>query len=396
MAQYKNLDQLFVSFSSKNENLEKNSDEIFKKNKIVLFGAGGLGLRTLIGLRKIGIEPACFIDSNPNNWGKKIEGLEILSPDESSKKFRDHVVVVTIWSDKIGHPLNEVEELFHIIDNEIEVVSFIALYKKYYDAFLPYFSIDDPQKTLLDENFIKDAFKLFSDEYSRNEFISQLDFRLYGNVDNFNIPLGSKFHFHNDLYELNETDIIVDIGAFDGDSLKDCLKFNKSTFEEYHAFEPDPVNFSKLTNFVESLPFDIKNKIKLNELGVSDKKKSLTFDASGSLQSSFNINGSLSINCVSIDEYFQGDVKPNFIKIDAEGAEDEIIIGAKNCIKSSSTIFAISVYHKYDHLWRLPLLFNNLNNEYDFYLRPLCSVGWDLICYCVPKNRNIKNRLSPI
>jgi FkbM family methyltransferase len=387
MAQNKNLDELFVTFSAYNENDRNSSDEIFIKNKIVLFGAGGLGLRTLIGLRKIGIEPACFIDSNSNNWGKKIEGLEILSPDESSETFRDHVVVVTIWSDKIGHPLKEIEELFRRINNEILVVSFISLYKQYYETFLPYFSIDDPQKTFIDENFIKDAFKLFSDEYSRNEFISQLNFRLYGNIEYLNIPLGSKFHFQNDLYELNETDIIVDIGAFDGDSLKDCLKFNKSTFNKYHAFEPDPINFSKLTSFVESLPLDIKKKIKLNDLGVSDKQKTLTFDASGSLQSSFNINGSISINCVSIDEYFQGEVKPTFIKIDAEGAEDEIILGAKNCIKSSSTIFAVSVYHKYDHLWRLPLLFNNLNNKYNFYLRPLCAVSWDLICYCVPKNR---------
>jgi FkbM family methyltransferase len=387
MAQHKNLGELFVSFSAKNENNRNSSDEVFIKNKIVLFGAGGLGLRTLIGLRKIGIEPACFIDSNPNNWGKKIEGLEVLSPNESSKKFKDYVVVVTIWSDKIGHPLKEVEELFQRINKEILVVSFISLYKKYYDTFLPYFSIDDPQKTFIDENIIKDAFKLFSDDYSRNEFISQLNFRLNGNIENFNIPLGAKFHFQNDLYELNESDVIVDIGAFDGDSLNDCLKYNKSTFDEYHAFEPDPVNFRKLASFVESLPIDIKEKIKLNELGVSDKQKSLTFDASGSLQSSFNMNGSLTINCVSIDEHFNGEVKPTFVKIDAEGAEAEIILGAKNCIKSSSSIFAISVYHKYDHLWRLPILFNNLNNNYSFYLRPLCAVSWDLICYCVPKNR---------
>src|SRR5581483_8746684 len=40
-----------------------------KADRIVLFGAGGLGRRTLAGLRKLGKLPLAFADNNPTAWG---------------------------------------------------------------------------------------------------------------------------------------------------------------------------------------------------------------------------------------------------------------------------------------------------------------------------------------
>ena len=38
---------------------------------VVLYGAGGLGRRTLSGLRKHGVEPVAFADGNPKVSGRK-------------------------------------------------------------------------------------------------------------------------------------------------------------------------------------------------------------------------------------------------------------------------------------------------------------------------------------
>ena len=68
-------------------------------NTLVLFGAGGIGRKTLAGLRALGIEPLAFADNNPALWGKRVNGLQVLSPQEASARYRKTAVfVVTIWS----------------------------------------------------------------------------------------------------------------------------------------------------------------------------------------------------------------------------------------------------------------------------------------------------------
>ena len=73
--------------------------------------------------------------------------------------------------------------------------------------------------------------------------------------------------------------------------------------------------------------------------------------------------------------------------MDVEGFEPNIIFGAMSFIKKHKPIIAISIYHKFDHLWKLPLAVHAISNDYNFYLRPHFHAGWELICYAVPKNR---------
>jgi hypothetical protein len=73
--------------------------------------------------------------------------------------------------------------------------------------------------------------------------------------------------------------------------------------------------------------------------------------------------------------------------MDVEGFEPNIIIGATQIIQKYKPVIAISIYHKYDHLWRLPLAINALAEGYCFYLCPHYKAGWELVCYAVPSNR---------
>jgi|ERR1017187_9861032 FlaA1/EpsC-like NDP-sugar epimerase len=67
-------------------------------DELVLFGAGSLGRRILAGLREIGIEPLCFVDSNNVRWGQKLDALSVIGPCEGAKLYGSRAVfVVTIW-----------------------------------------------------------------------------------------------------------------------------------------------------------------------------------------------------------------------------------------------------------------------------------------------------------
>src|ERR1700680_3299753 len=49
---------------------------------VVLYGAGGLGRRTLLGMRRQGIDPIAFADGNSALWGTDVEGVRVLSPED--------------------------------------------------------------------------------------------------------------------------------------------------------------------------------------------------------------------------------------------------------------------------------------------------------------------------
>ena len=58
----------------------------------------------------------------------------------------------------------------------------------------------------------------------------------------------------------------------------------------------------------------------------------------------------------------------DFIKLDVEGDEKNVLLGAKELIKNHSPRMMVSAYHKTEDLWELPLLLHKLNPEYRIYL----------------------------
>ena len=78
---------------------------------------------------------------------------------------------------------------------------------------------------------------------------------------------------------------------------------------------------------------------------------------------------------------------PTFIKLDIEGFEIDALHGGRKTIERNAPVLAICVYHRQDHLWRIPLLLSELRNDYAFFLRPHNEEGWDLVCYAVPRAR---------
>lgn len=64
------------------------------KGKAVLFGAAGGGKRLFQEVSER-YEVLCFTDNDSNKWGKKLNGVPILNPDEAVKKMEWDEVVVT-------------------------------------------------------------------------------------------------------------------------------------------------------------------------------------------------------------------------------------------------------------------------------------------------------------
>lgn len=85
----------------------------------------------------------------------------------------------------------------------------------------------------------------------------------------------------------------------------------------------------------------------------------------------------------SIDEHFPDD-EITFIKMDIEGAEIEAIRGAENVIRRCKPKLAISVYHKRNDMFEIPLLLHQMYPGYKFYLRQFSKALSETVLFALP------------
>ncbi len=353
---------------------------------LVLFGAGGLGKKTLKGLRKAGIEPLAFADNNAARWHQKIDGVEILPPEEAARRFGGQAAfIVTIWRAGGGHRFDKTQAQLRQLGCAC-VIPAMVLFWKFPEIFLDYYCLGLPHKVIEERDTVCEAYSWLADETSRREFVSQIRWRLRADFAGLSSPAPEEQYFPNEVFQLNGHEMFVDCGAFDGDSVESFVRRTGHEFRQILALEPDPLNFQKMSRRVASYPASVRRKIRLEQIGVADFNCTLRFDAEGSLSSAANPDGALEITCMTVDDLLQ-DTTPTYIKMDIEGAEPEALHGAGRSIRRSAPILAVSAYHRPNHLWRIPELVKSLREDYHLFLRPHNEEGWDTICYAVPADR---------
>jgi FkbM family methyltransferase len=360
-------------------------------DRLVLFGAGGLGRKTLAGLRQVGIEPLAFADNNMSLWGHQVEGVPVLSPQAAVNQFADRAAfVVTIWRANGGHRLEHTRQQLQKLGCT-KVVSFAPLYWKYSHIFLPYYAIGMPHILLTQAEQITNVLGLWTDDASRREYLAQIRWRLQSDFDGLPSPVAHAQYFPDDLFELSEDEAFVDCGAFDGDSLRVFFERQPTFRGTFIAIEPDPINLHSLKQYVATLPKGWRDRVTILPLVLGARRENVRFEASGLASAGINSTSSLEVESVPLDEIL-ADTRATFIKMDIEGAEMDALIGARRSIKTALPVLAICVYHKPDHLWRIPLLIRSYFDEYRFFLRPHNEEGRDLVCYGIPEARLLKSK----
>jgi FkbM family methyltransferase len=353
----------------------------------VLFGAGGVGRKTLAGLRSIGIEPLAFADNNSSLWGTSIEGLRVLSPEAAVDEFADRAAfVVTILAAEIGHPVVEVDEQLNAIAPST-VVSVGFLYWKYPDALMPYYYLDSPHKVIDQADEVRRGLSVWADDESRTEYVAQVRSRLWWTWNE--LPPHSpeeEAYFPADLPFVAgpaDGEVFVDCGAFDGDTVREYLARRGSGFAKIIALEPDPVNFELLRSYVGTLPTELASKIQVIQAAVGDHEGTVTFAANGANDSHMGASEGLEVQLETLDHLLDHTM-PTHIKMDIEGAEMGALLGAQGIIGKGTARLTVCTYHTIDDPWRLPLFIQSVSDRYKFFLRRYLHGAWENVCYAVP------------
>ncbi|PSR52471.1 hypothetical protein AHMF7605_02495 [Adhaeribacter arboris] len=354
------------------------------QKKIVLIGSGNVGSKVLHVLREQKFEVVAFTDNNQAKWGTKKDGLEIVAPEVIAAEFPDALYIVCIWS--AGHFYKDSKAQFTALGCK-NIIHCGLVFWQYPQQLLPHFHFDLPQNFLKHRNDIKSAFNLFFDRESKSQFLAHVRARLWLDFEGLPTPLPvAEQYFLQNVITTLEDEVLLDGGAYRGDTLHEFIKIYNSNFKSYIALEPDPTNLNYLNNYLASLEPDIAKKVSVLPYALGAKNETLRFDASGGTGAALSSTGSLEVACVALDiEFPNADI--SFIKLDIEGAEQEALKGAKTIIQNNKPVIAVCIYHMPDCLWYIALYLHSLLPDYKFFCRTYDSDGWEFVLYAVPVAR---------
>jgi FkbM family methyltransferase len=356
-------------------------------NRCVLFGAGSVGRRALTELKQIGIQPLAISDNNPQLWNTAIDGTEVLSPKDAAARFGlDAVFFITIRNEQ--HWYRETFEKLKSLGC-VHVESAAAIGWRWPATFLPFLLYDLPHKLYEQADNVLRAAELWEDDASREQYLANVRLRALG--DPSNLPKSTVAfedpYFIDGLFEARSGEMVLDCGAFDGDTIRSLIA-RQPDFGEIEAVEADSNSFTKLKEYVGSLELATRNKIRLHHCAVGAEKGVVLFENDGSDGSKISDLGTTKVDMLPIDELCAS-TRLTMIKMDIEGAEFDALVGAKQLIQRDRPILAICVYHSQQDLWRLPLVMRGMVPEYQMYLRTSGGDGIQTVAYALPPERTL-------
>lgn len=352
---------------------------------IVLYGMGNGADKILAALDEREIEIADFFASDGFVRGHSFHGKTVLSYADVKEKYgTGNFIVLLSFASALPNVIERIEQIAsetELYAPDIPVVlNETATHSEVFD--LAYFNEHEAELDAVDE--------LLADDRSRELLYDVISYRLSGEIP----YLLDRFDERDDVYRtlLSPQKFIraADLGAYNGDTARELLPYAPN-LREIYCMEPDPRSFRKLSKYAEE---ETRCRVVPLNYAAHDKSEILMFESSGNRNATLGSGNPASkkrefVSCDSLSHLLENYESPriDYIKFDVEGAEDKAIDGCLPIIKRDRPELLVSLYHRREDLFALPLKLASLLDGYDFYLRRFRYIpAWDLNLYAIPRN----------
>ena len=337
---------------------------------ILIYGMGN-GADKIIGyFEKYGIEYKDVFASDEFVRGHLYRGKRVISYSEACEKYGNDFIIVLSFGSRLPDVMNlmyELDKKHEFYSPDVPVCQGELFTEDFFDIHL---------------NELYNTRELLEDEKSKRIFDDIIRYKLTGKLRYLKATEDSEKYVNNELLRCKDYKIYADLGAYNGDTVRSYLEFCPNLTEIY-AFEPDFRNFKKLSAYAES---ESRATVHTYNYASWNKDETVEFISSGNRNSSKDGTNSHKSKTIPIEARRLDSIidKVDFIKYDVEGAEYEAIMGCKKLITTSAPDLLVSLYHRNEDLYTLPLLLKKLHPEYKLHIRRFPYIpAWDLNLYAI-------------
>ncbi len=384
------LDQAFAEAGS-GPVVRKREREMFGSltrgaRKAVIFGCGPLGRILLEAARAAGVDVVAFADNNVKLQGRTLNGLPVMSPAQAVTAFgRKAYFALGVFNN--SKPRQQLRDL-----GCDRIVPYAAFLWQYSASMPDPLGLDLPHRILDASTAVRAGYDALCDDRSRQEYAAQIAWRC--SLDYSFLPPSddpAEIYYPAELMRLLDREVLVDCGAFDGESIEHFRRKATPLYEHIYACEPDPSNLEALSRYAEQLPVSERPRVTIWPFAIGDRNGVARFEAAGTVSSRVtNAAEGVEVHMRRLDTLLDG-VNPTIVKMDIEGAEPAALAGAFDVIRRARPVLAVCAYHRNEHLWTLPTILKSVLADYRISLRRYAEECWETVYYAVPPERAIQN-----
>ncbi len=334
---------------------------------IVLYGMGDGADKILDRFEALGIAASSVFASDEFVRGHSFRGFQVQKLSEIVERFGQDLVIVIAFASQRAEVLAKMYGLdarFDVVAPDVPVV----------------------QGPVFDEAFVcahqdemERALDCMADGQSRRVFLDTVRFKLSGKLCYLRASETDKAEIFRAVLHPTEEEHFADLGAYNGDTIRELLYYTGGAFASITALEPDRRNFRKLSAFAEQ---SLSGAVELVQAGAWSEDTVLRFSDRAGRQSRVAARGR-ETQMRALDSVLGGRTC-TYLKMDVEGAEREAIQGAAQTIRQYRPKLNIAAYHQSADFFELPLLIHDLCPDYRLYLRHHPYVpAWDTNLYAV-------------
>lgn len=336
---------------------------------LLLYGAGKYAEIIYNAARKYDLHISDIVVTSLDNNPTAFMGCEVQTVSRALQKYDKCNVLIAFQASSL-QVLVSTEKYLLESGCVSQVYFYDGVHSNYYNELnLKYDFVERNQKTL------EELYDTLYDDHSRDVMTAYFNQRISGDI-RYLRDIYTDDQYFPDFIELRDDEVFVDCGAYDGDTIETFIShMGDRRIAKIYAFEPDELNFSKLT----ARNFENMTAV---QKGAYHEKTTLRFTGRGDTGSAFADFGDCEVEVDMIDNVLQGE-RATYIKMDIEGAELAAIEGAKNTIMTCKPRLAVCVYHKKEDLITIPQAILAISPHYKLFLRQHLIYAHELVLYAI-------------
>lgn len=336
---------------------------------IVLYGMGNGAEKIYNKLNSLKIKVSAIFASDEFVRGHSFLGYKVQKFSEIRSMYKDCIILLCFATS---------------LDNVIERIVGISNNYELYAPDVPVVGTDIFDIEFAKKNYglISKAYNYLADDKSRKVFQSIVNYKLSGNIGYlFNADTNKKAAF-SDILRLTQTENFLDLGAYNGDTVKELLEYTGGYAGSILAVEPDKRSYKKLSIYAQ------ENSVKFLQTlncAVSCENTEKYFSNKGGRMSSLGNEKGVLTQVKTVDSICsEYTFKPTYIKMDLEGEEYNALVGANETLKNLKPKLLVSAYHRSEDIFKLIIYIKQICPEYNVFLRKHKYIpAWDVNIYAV-------------